>query len=83
MNFNPANDSKRRKDECEVFLNDRCRVISVAVLAAVWAMLRRVQGSLPRMGVKTEGVVNVGGFTEGQRKFPDFRRNSVPLRAIP
>jgi len=37
--------------------------------------------SLQRMGVDTENLVNVGGFTEGQRKFLDFHRNSVLLRA--
>jgi hypothetical protein len=33
------------------------------------------------MGIETERVVNVGGFSEGQRKFLDFHRNSVLLRA--
>ena len=33
------------------------------------------------MGVEPEGAVNVGGFTEGQRKFLDFHRNAVLLRA--
>lgn len=37
--------------------------------------------SLERMGVKTGRVVNVGGFTEGQRGFLDFHRNAVLLRA--
>lgn len=37
--------------------------------------------SLQRMGVETERVVNVGGFTEGQQAFLDFHRNSVLLRA--
>jgi hypothetical protein len=36
--------------------------------------------SLQRMGVETERVVNVGGFTEGQREFLDFHRNAVLLR---
>jgi hypothetical protein len=27
------------------------------------------------MGVETSRVVNVGGFTSGQRKFSDFHRN--------
>jgi putative restriction endonuclease len=37
--------------------------------------------SLQRMGVETQKVVNVGGFTGGQRKFLDFHRNAVLLRA--
>jgi putative restriction endonuclease len=37
--------------------------------------------SLERMGVETRTVVNVGGFTGGQRSFLDFHRNSVLLRA--
>ena len=38
--------------------------------------------SLQRMGVETQRVLNVGEFTEGQRKFLDFHRNSVLLRAV-
>jgi len=38
--------------------------------------------SLQRMGVETEGVVNVGSFTEGQRQFLDYHRNAVLLRAV-
>ena len=38
--------------------------------------------SLQRMGVETKAVVNVGGFSEGQRRFLDFHRNSVLLRAV-
>jgi HNH endonuclease len=38
-------------------------------------------GSLERMGVETATVVNVGGFTEGQRRFLDFHRTAVLLRA--
>jgi len=38
--------------------------------------------SLAQMGIETQRVVNVGGFTEGQRKFLDFHRNSVLLRAL-
>jgi hypothetical protein len=38
--------------------------------------------SLNRMGVETEGVVNVGSFTEGQRQFLDYHRNAVLLRAM-
>ncbi len=37
--------------------------------------------SLAQMGVETEQIINVGGFTQGQRKFLDFHRNSVLLRA--
>ena len=37
--------------------------------------------SLERMGVDTRGVVDVGGFTEGQRRYLDFHRNAVLLRA--
>jgi predicted restriction endonuclease len=36
--------------------------------------------SLQRMGVETERVTNVGAFTEGQRQFLEFHRNSVLLR---
>lgn len=36
--------------------------------------------SLQRMGIATEQVVNVGAFTEGQKHFLDFHRNSVLLR---
>jgi putative restriction endonuclease len=38
--------------------------------------------SLERMGVETQSVVNVGGFTEGQRTYLDFHRNAVLLRAV-
>jgi hypothetical protein len=34
------------------------------------------------MGVETRSVVNVGGFTEGQRSFLGFHRNAVLLRAL-
>jgi hypothetical protein len=34
-----------------------------------------------RMGVETQRIVNVGRFTEGQRRFLDFHRNAVLLRA--
>ena len=36
--------------------------------------------SLQRMGIATEQIVNVGAFTEGQKHFLDFHRNSVLLR---
>jgi putative restriction endonuclease len=38
--------------------------------------------SLTRMGIETDRVMNVGGFTDGQRNFLDFHRNSVLLRAL-
>jgi hypothetical protein len=38
--------------------------------------------SLQRMGVETEQVVSVGGFTEGQRNFLNFHRNAVLLKAV-
>jgi hypothetical protein len=38
--------------------------------------------SLQRMGVETQRVFNVGGFTEGQRRFLDFHRTAVLLRAV-
>jgi hypothetical protein len=33
------------------------------------------------MGVETQRVVEVGGFTEGQRTCLDFHRNAVLLTA--
>jgi putative restriction endonuclease len=39
------------------------------------------QPSLERMGIDTKRTVNVGGFNEGQRRFLDFHRNAVLLRA--
>jgi putative restriction endonuclease len=38
--------------------------------------------SLQRMGVATDEAVNVGSFSEGQRQFLDYHRNSVLLRAF-
>jgi hypothetical protein len=38
--------------------------------------------SLQRMGIDTEKIVNVGGFTSGQKQFLDFHRNSVLLQTI-
>jgi putative restriction endonuclease len=38
--------------------------------------------SLQRMGIDTTRVVNVGGFTSGQKQFLDFHRNAVLLQAI-
>jgi len=35
-----------------------------------------------RMGVETREAVHVDGFTEGQRKFLDFHRDKVLLKAI-
>jgi hypothetical protein len=37
--------------------------------------------SLNRMGVATDRIVNVGGFTEGQKHFLEYHRDSVLLRA--
>jgi hypothetical protein len=37
--------------------------------------------SLQKMGIETEHRVNVGHFTEGQKHFLEFHRNSVLLRA--
>ena len=37
--------------------------------------------SLRRMGIETERSVNVGVFSEGQRAFLDYHRNSVLLQA--
>jgi len=34
------------------------------------------------MGVEMQRVVNVGGLTEGHRRFLDFHRNAVLLRAL-
>jgi len=34
------------------------------------------------MGVETQRVVNVGGFTEGERRFLDFHRTAALLRAV-
>jgi putative restriction endonuclease len=38
--------------------------------------------SLQRMGVETVSVLNVGGFSKGQRRFLDYHRDSVLLRAL-
>ena len=37
--------------------------------------------SLTRMGVATDRIINVGTFTEGQREFLDYHRESVLLQA--
>jgi uncharacterized Rossmann fold enzyme len=34
------------------------------------------------MGIQTKRVVNVGGFTEGQRAYLDFHRAAVLLRDV-
>jgi putative restriction endonuclease len=34
------------------------------------------------MGVETESIVNVGAFSQGQKQFLDYHRNSVLLRAV-
>jgi hypothetical protein len=38
--------------------------------------------SLQRMGISTDQAVNVGEFSEGQRHFLDYHRNSVLLMAL-
>ena len=38
--------------------------------------------SLQRMGIDTKQVVNVGGFTSGQKEFLDFHRNAVLLQSV-
>ena len=38
--------------------------------------------SLRLMGVETESIVNVGGFSQGQKQFLDYHRDSVLLRAV-
>jgi putative restriction endonuclease len=38
--------------------------------------------SLQRMGIDVAGVVNVGGYTGGQKQFLDFHRNAVLLQSI-
>jgi putative restriction endonuclease len=38
--------------------------------------------SLQRMGIETTTVVNVGGFTSGQKQFLDFHRNAVLLQSV-
>ena len=38
--------------------------------------------SLQRMGIDTTNVVNVGGFTSGQKRFLDFHRNAVLLLSV-
>jgi hypothetical protein len=37
--------------------------------------------SLQRMGIETDRLIKVGSFTEGQKHFLEFHRNSVLLRA--
>ena len=37
--------------------------------------------SLTRMGVATDRIINVGTFTEGQKQFLDYHRESVLLQA--
>jgi putative restriction endonuclease len=38
--------------------------------------------SLQRMGIDTSEVINVGGFTSGQKEFLEFHRNGVLLQSI-
>jgi putative restriction endonuclease len=40
------------------------------------------KASLQRMGVETTRSMNVGTFSEGQREFLEFHRNSVLLRVV-
>ena len=35
------------------------------------------QKSLKRMGIEPEGAVNVGAFSEGQRRYLEFHRENV------
>jgi putative restriction endonuclease len=37
--------------------------------------------SLRRLRIQAERIINVGSFTEGQRRFLDFHRNAVLLRS--
>ena len=37
---------------------------------------------LQRMGVNTTKVINVGGFSSGQKQFLDFHRSSVLLQSV-
>jgi hypothetical protein len=38
--------------------------------------------SLQQMGINTTTVINVGGFSSGQKQFLDFHRNSVLLQSV-
>jgi putative restriction endonuclease len=38
--------------------------------------------SLNRMGIATESVVNVGGFTSGQKEFLDYHRSTILLKSV-
>ncbi|WP_446718622.1 hypothetical protein [Ferrovum sp. JA12] len=38
--------------------------------------------SLQRMGIDIENVYNVGGFSDGQKRFLDFHRNAVFLESL-
>jgi putative restriction endonuclease len=38
--------------------------------------------SLQRMGIEIERVVNVGGFTSGQKQFLEFHRSAVLLQSM-
>jgi predicted restriction endonuclease len=37
------------------------------------------KGSLNKMGVPVDSILNVGGFTDGQKTFLDFHRESIFL----
>ena len=55
------------------------RDIELSVIAANEAL---VHAGLVTKGIDTEKVVNVGGFTSGQKQFLDLHRNSVLLQAV-
>lgn len=38
--------------------------------------------SLQRMGIETSKVINLGGFTSGQKQFLDFHRNAVLVQSV-
>ena len=58
-------------DKGFIFFEDRRRLIMSPVA---------YNESLHRMGIRTEGTVNVGGFLDGQCRFLDYHRDNV-LRA--
>ena len=63
----------------------RARIRRSLMVAFLWLALESPSAhgdevsDLANMGVETESVVNVGGFTSWQKKFLDFHRNSVLL----
>jgi len=38
--------------------------------------------SLNRMGIATDRIVNVGSFTQGQKKFLEYHRDAVLLQSV-